>query len=262
MEKICGTCAWGTLGKFSQVRCSKVRRDFYEDEHCDYWQDKFQEKSENSLQNTKVDKPPKIYKMYNGPDAFKIYKDPGSDDWDKAWGLVKNTDKNTNKTKIYSVCDESFKIYKDKDVDKPWFLQKNYDDDKLSNGINDNYHKLEYDESFEINKDCDNQTYCSNNNKEDIGYVYILTNRAMPDYIKIGKSQKIPELRAHELSTSTGVPIPFQVYFTVLVSNHSILEREMHHKFNHVREHTGREFFRMSPGEAKVALIELSKNRI
>ena len=92
----------------------------------------------------------------------------------------------------------------------------------------------------------------------DKGYVYVLINRAIPDFIKIGKTTKLPEIRASELSTSTGVPVPYQVYHAVFVNDCSRMEKEIHNKLIHCRENLGREFFRLRPDEAKAILDELS----
>ncbi len=98
-------------------------------------------------------------------------------------------------------------------------------------------------------------THSKHTNK---GYVYILVNRSIPEFIKIGRTTRLPELRASELSTSTGVPIPYQVYHAVLVNDCSKLEKEIHEKLHHLRENVGREFFRLRPEEAKVILDEFS----
>lgn len=92
----------------------------------------------------------------------------------------------------------------------------------------------------------------------DKGYVYILTNRAIPEFVKIGKTTKIPEYRASEISTSTGVPVPYQVFYSVYVKNCSDMEKEIHEKLHHCRENLGREFFKIPPDEAKTVLQELS----
>lgn len=101
--------------------------------------------------------------------------------------------------------------------------------------------------------------HSGNDTNRSSGYVYILTNRSMPNHIKIGKTTKLPEVRSQELSTSTGIPIPFQVYYAVHVMNCTALETDMHNKFRTCRENLGREFFQLSPEEAKSALDELSK---
>ena len=43
------------------------------------------------------------------------------------------------------------------------------------------------------------------------GFVYVLTNDAMPDLVKIGRSIDHPAYRAKELSQSDGVPAPFRL---------------------------------------------------
>jgi hypothetical protein len=48
------------------------------------------------------------------------------------------------------------------------------------------------------------------------GWVYIITNKAMPDLIKVGFSSKDPELRAREFG-GTHSPHPFIVEYEGLV---------------------------------------------
>ncbi len=43
------------------------------------------------------------------------------------------------------------------------------------------------------------------------GFVYVLTNDAMPDLVKIGRSIDHPAYRAKELSQSDGIPAPFRL---------------------------------------------------
>lgn len=76
-----------------------------------------------------------------------------------------------------------------------------------------------------------------------IGYVYILSNPAMPDFIKIGYSQKNPEIRAKELS-NTSVPLPYKVEHEELVEFPSVIERVLHSKLSNYRIAPDREFFR------------------
>ncbi|KFC76184.1 GIY-YIG nuclease family protein [Massilia sp. LC238] len=42
------------------------------------------------------------------------------------------------------------------------------------------------------------------------GWVYVITNKAIPDLVKVGYSRKDPELRAAELN-NTGAPHPYMV---------------------------------------------------
>lgn len=51
-----------------------------------------------------------------------------------------------------------------------------------------------------------------------IGYVYILRNPAMEGIFKIGKADDVQK-RINELSSSTGVPMPFECEFAMKVEN-------------------------------------------
>lgn len=82
------------------------------------------------------------------------------------------------------------------------------------------------------------------------GFVYLLVNSAMPGLVKIGKTDRDPEARARELSSTTGVPSSFVVVHSVFVINCSELERTIHRKLDYCREHRRREFFRISVSEA------------
>jgi len=42
--------------------------------------------------------------------------------------------------------------------------------------------------------------------------IYILTNEAMPGYVKIGRTSDLKE-RIRSLSRPSGVPLPFEVYY-------------------------------------------------
>ena len=53
------------------------------------------------------------------------------------------------------------------------------------------------------------------NQKITEGYIYILSNKSFPTYIKIGSTMKDPKIRAAEL-TGTGVPFPYEVKFKIL----------------------------------------------
>ena len=43
------------------------------------------------------------------------------------------------------------------------------------------------------------------------GWVYVLTNPAMPGLVKIGLTSRNPQVRAAELTQATGVPAPFVI---------------------------------------------------
>jgi len=84
------------------------------------------------------------------------------------------------------------------------------------------------------------------------GIVYILTNQAYPDYIKIGKTTNL-EQRLKSLDT-TGVPLPFECYYAIEVSDYSRVEKLIHQSFDKYRVRNNREFFELLPENAKSAL--------
>jgi len=75
------------------------------------------------------------------------------------------------------------------------------------------------------------------------GWVYIITNKAMPGLLKVGFSMKDPTLRARELG-HTGSPHSYDVEYEVLVDEPHDIEQRVH---SHLREHReGKEWFRCS----------------
>ena len=83
--------------------------------------------------------------------------------------------------------------------------------------------------------------------------VYILTNEAMPGIIKIGWTDKNVEERMKELD-KTSTPVPFTCYFAKRVEDPTFIESKLHEAFDEFRIRDNREFFRMSPDQAKAAL--------
>jgi len=86
-----------------------------------------------------------------------------------------------------------------------------------------------------------------------MGIVYVLINRAMPDVVKIGKTEQSLELRIKNLDT-TGVPLPFECYFAAEVKDHNEVEKKLHKTFTDKRVRDSREFFRVDPEQVKAAL--------
>jgi hypothetical protein len=83
------------------------------------------------------------------------------------------------------------------------------------------------------------------------GWVYIITNKAMPGLVKVGFSTKDPVLRASELN-HTGAPHPFEVAFDILVEEPRDVEQKVHDTLREKRE--GKEWFRCSVEEAIYAI--------
>ena len=91
------------------------------------------------------------------------------------------------------------------------------------------------------------------------GWVYIITNRAMPGLIKIGFSTKDPVLRAQELS-HTGAPHPYSVAYDALVFEPRALEQEMHAILSAKKE--GKEWFRLTVSEAVRSIRSAAGQRL
>jgi len=88
--------------------------------------------------------------------------------------------------------------------------------------------------------------------------IYILTNEAMPGYVKIGKTNNNLEQRIRELSASTSVPLPFTVFYACIVKDAQFVEHQLHDAFDDNRVNPKREFFRVAP-ERVVAALKLAE---
>lgn len=79
-------------------------------------------------------------------------------------------------------------------------------------------------------------------------YIYILLNPAHKSLLKIGRTSRSPEERALELSTATGVPLPFLVAYESLVSDSKLAENLIHEELasQGYRTNPSREFFEVS----------------
>ncbi len=88
--------------------------------------------------------------------------------------------------------------------------------------------------------------------------IYILTNEAMPGYVKIGKTSTSLEQRIRELSGSTSVPLPFTCFYACTVKDASFVEHQLHDAFDNSRVNPRREFFQISP-ERVVSALKLAE---
>jgi hypothetical protein len=91
------------------------------------------------------------------------------------------------------------------------------------------------------------------------GWVYIITNKAMPNLIKVGFSTKDPELRALELN-NTGNPYPYKVEYDILVYNPRNVEQVAHSLLKNY--HENKEWFHCSIEIAITAIREASADEI
>ena len=92
--------------------------------------------------------------------------------------------------------------------------------------------------------------------------VYILTNKAMPNLVKIGFTRATDiKMRIAELYT-TGVPFPFHPEWVCRIKNAAEAERALHKAFKHNRVNKSREFFDIEPEQAIEILKLLNTENI
>ena len=93
------------------------------------------------------------------------------------------------------------------------------------------------------------------------GFVYILTNQAMPGIVKVGKTTANPTSRASQLSSATGVPERFSIYRQYAVLNSDAAEEFSHRILERVfgRPNYKREFFSGAPQDIANLLDEALK---
>lgn len=86
--------------------------------------------------------------------------------------------------------------------------------------------------------------------------VYVLTNPAIPNLVKIGKTTQLEvDARMRQLY-STGVPFPFECAFACQVKNAAEVEKALHTAFKKNRVNPNREFFEIDPDQA-IAILKL-----
>jgi hypothetical protein len=90
--------------------------------------------------------------------------------------------------------------------------------------------------------------------------VYILTNPAMPGLVKIGCTDRTIEDRLRELTASAGVPLPFECFLAVEVSDPWPLEKAFHQAFGDRRINARREFFEIAP-DRPAAILKLFQDQ-
>jgi hypothetical protein len=98
--------------------------------------------------------------------------------------------------------------------------------------------------------------------ESNFGYVYVLINQSFrDDWVKIGYSQRIPDIRSKELD-NTSVPLPYEVYATLKTDKFKQAEKLIHsfiHRLNPtLRIRKTREFFNIKPEDAASILEDVS----
>jgi hypothetical protein len=90
-------------------------------------------------------------------------------------------------------------------------------------------------------------------------WIYILSNPTIPDTLKIGYTNLSPELRAKQISSSTGVVVPFKVEWAFRCFDGNLMENEVHTALKEYRISNQREFFQVDLEEAKNIIILIGK---
>jgi hypothetical protein len=90
-------------------------------------------------------------------------------------------------------------------------------------------------------------------------YVYVLVNISMPSMVKIGMTTLTPEQRAHQISSATGVPTPWEVAYSYKCFRSDLLEAEIHNYFSAYRVNNHREMFSVSVEVAQKAIDVIGK---
>jgi len=123
---------------------------------------------------------------------------------------------------------------------------------------------------YSFNKGWETITYYTARSKKPIPgdgegkeIIYIMSNSAIPDLLKIGYTGKPVEERCKELSKATGIPVPFKVeYIFRLYGRGEELEREIHRYLEHKRNTSRREFFDVTLDEAIAAIKKVGEKYI
>lgn len=88
--------------------------------------------------------------------------------------------------------------------------------------------------------------------------VYVLTNPAFQNYVKVGKTTNL-EQRLRQLD-NTSVPLPFRCVYAVEVDDDAQVERLVHQAFADHRTRTTREFFEIDP-QRVIAALKLTRGQ-
>jgi hypothetical protein len=86
-----------------------------------------------------------------------------------------------------------------------------------------------------------------------LGYIYVLSNEAMPGIVKIGRTERLVQDRADELH-DTATPLPFRIEYQAACFNPQQAERAIHLQLSSCRVNSAREFFRVAPSDAIVTI--------
>ena len=86
------------------------------------------------------------------------------------------------------------------------------------------------------------------------GYIYCFSNESMPGILKIGMTERTPNMRLDEANSSSTwkPPTPYKIEFAKKVLNPKEKESSLHNLFSTERVNPNREFFRISSEKVKL----------
>lgn len=93
-------------------------------------------------------------------------------------------------------------------------------------------------------------------------WIYILSNPSMPNLLKVGYTRLQPEARAYQVSSATGVAIPFKVEYSFKCHEGEFLEAEIHKHLESYRVSSNREFFNIELNKVIEVIKELGKKYV
>ena len=79
----------------------------------------------------------------------------------------------------------------------------------------------------------------------------------MPGYVKIGRTDGDLASRVRQLD-STGVPLPFEVFYAARVRDSAFVERQLHAAFGDRRVRANREFFTVEQSRVRAGCARLA----
>ena len=90
------------------------------------------------------------------------------------------------------------------------------------------------------------------------GIIYVLTNPAMPGYVKIGQTTNLERrIKEHD---KTNVPAPFKCVFAAEVDDFKKIEKLLHDAFADTRSRKNREFFEIDEQRA-ISALQIAKGK-
>ncbi|WP_263819916.1 GIY-YIG nuclease family protein [Salinibacter sp.] len=161
-------------------------------------------------------------------------------------------------------CKEcGYNKYKDKEITQTVCprcdAQMHLSSGKIGNksGVNDTKEKVDYTSSNKNMPESPTKQKPqskSGDSDNSSGYVYVLVSSEKPNLVKIGSTERDPQTRAKELSSNTGVAMPYIVAYQAEVDNPEQVEKAVHNRLSERRVNPNREFFRVETRRAIKAI--------